>query len=326
MTKLEIPASANINLALRAATPIATEAKGLQVGVEGNIDQALADLAHEALIAEATLTPKPGLVDRRNNGSHEDMTLTTFMASAEVLHPHFAQFVTLGRDTSHDPAPQAFAQLRSHGLTCENAMNRGTGGINTHKGAIFAFGLLLGAAGRCIGQGRSLTPELLCQSVAEMLSGLVDRELVRQRHTATTAGEHIFRRYGLSGARGEAEGGFPTVMRYALPAFSRAIQNGHDTESALLAAMLELLAHNRDTNLVTRGGIEELFLVRRLARDLRKTGGVNSDRFHEDLMAMDDDLIARNLSPGGSADLVAVTWFLSQIPRVMQASDREAAE
>ena len=315
MTKSWLSDKAQIHLPTMTPAPVAQQAAA-KGGVDiGRMDAALAELAYKALVTEATLTPKPGLVDRRNSGSHTDMTLQTFIDSADALRPHLASFFRIGHLTADVSPPAAFEHLRSHGLVCEAAMNRATGGINTHKGAIFAFGLLLGAAGRTTAHGLKPEPDRLGDIVSEMLHGLVERELLAPHHTATTAGEHIFRRYGLTGARGEAQSGFATVRRYALPAFRRASAAGVEDETALLAAMLELLAHNRDTNIVARGGMEGLFRVRRSARRIRHAGGIHADDFLDALIAMDDNLISLNLSPGGSADLVAVTWFMSQMQR-----------
>ena len=279
----------------------------------------LADLAHEALVSEATLTPKPGLVDARNNGSHKDMTLATFIASAEALRPLFPSFVAAGVASAFEPPSIALQPLRFHGLACEEAMNAATQGINTHKGGIFAFGLLLGAAGRCLGRGEGLTVLSLCSEVAELSRGLVKSELASNVKTANTAGEYIYRRYGLTGARGEAESGFGLVRNYALPAYFSAVGEGYNKETALLAALLDLLVVNRDTNLVSRGGMEGLFFVRREAQSLKQSGGARCIDFYDRLIAMDDALIARNLSPGGSADLLGVTVFLAHIAQMEKA-------
>ena len=275
----------------------------------------LADLVHEALVAEASLTPKPGLVDAHNNGSHKDMTLATFLASAQALHPHFPAFVYAGAQTAHEPASIALQALRMHGFICEEAMNDATSGINTHKGGIFAFGLLLGAAGRLCARGERLSVIALCGEVALLTQGMVKGELANNVKTANTAGEYIYRRYGLTGARGEAESGFALVRQYALPAYSAVQQASQDGETALLAALLELLIRNRDTNLVARGGMEGLFFVRRQAQHLKSLGGAFAVDFRDRLIEMDNALIARNLSPGGSADLLAVTLFLAHIDR-----------
>lgn len=272
-----------------------------------------ADLAVEALLVEVHLTPKPGLVDRRNTGSHRDMTLTTFLASAGSLGPSFAAAFRHGATTCHEPAAEAFESLRSIGLAAERAMFAATGGVNTHRGSIFAFGLLLAAAGRLFARDEGVDRDAVCDEVAQLVEGIVARELAPPREWRT-AGERLYHRHGLTGARGEAASGFATVRGTALPAFFRILAAGHDTETALLEAFLALLATNDDTNIAARGGLAGLTWAKARARDLITAGGLVHPEGRARLCALDDAFIARNLSPGGSADLLAVTWFLANLP------------
>jgi triphosphoribosyl-dephospho-CoA synthase len=185
-----------------------------------------------------------------------------------------------------------------------------TGGVNTHKGGIFSLGLLCVAAGRLQGQGRTPSAGLLCREVAHMCTGLVEAELGGVRE-ARTAGEKLYQRYGMSGARGEAASGFATVMRRVLPGYQALLEQGQDDETALLQVLLCLMADNVDTNVVSRGGLEGLGLVQRSAHALLRDGGVLHPEGRSRLMELDDLLISHNLSPGGSADLLAVTRFLA---------------
>jgi triphosphoribosyl-dephospho-CoA synthase len=180
------------------------------------------------------------------------------------------------------------------GIACEQAMYAATCGVNTHKGGIFALGLLCFAAGRV----KHTTAESLCSEVSHLCRGLVARELAARSGQAT-AGERQFQQYGLTGARGEAESGFATV-RAALTQW-----NGH----ALHDLLLRLMAMNQDSNLVSRGGMEGLRYVQGYARALLTRGW---DR--DALIQMDNALIERNLSPGGSADLLSVGWVLAKLP------------
>lgn len=273
----------------------------------------IGDLAHQALIREVELTPKPGLVDRRNTGSHRDMDLQTFHASAKAIAPWLAVFFRRGVVDHGVPARHFLPRLRPEGVACEQAMFRATSGVNTHKGGVFSMGLLCAAAGRLWGRGESATRSALCEEVAQICEKLVEQELGRCAE-AMTAGELLFRRHGLTGARGEVASGFVTVREHALPAFAHAL-HAHGCETlALHAALLQLLAYNRDTNLVSRGGMEGLAFVQAEAGRLLEAGGVSHPDYLERLAALDDALIARNLSPGGSADLLAVTWFLAHFP------------
>ena len=143
--------------------------------------------AHQALRREAGLTPKPGLVDRRNSGAHRDMDIHTFMHSADAIGAGFTQFVLAGARHAALPAEHILPLVRPLGLQYEQAMFAATGGVNTHKGGIFALGLLCTAAGRLLGRGAALLADALCTEVAAICSGLVERELGNQ-NAAQTAG------------------------------------------------------------------------------------------------------------------------------------------
>ena len=271
--------------------------------------------AHQALLTELMVTPKPGLVDQRNSGAHQDMDLQTFLASAQAIAPWWPRFLQIGYAYAYVPARDFLPLLRPEGVLCEKTMLQATGGVNTHKGAIFSLGLLCGAAGRLLATGIEVNRERLCAEVAEICAGLVERELNGAGATKT-AGERCFRRHGLTGARGEAASGFALVRSIALPAYDRLRLRGVRQNVALLQVLLHLLAVNPDTNLVSRGGLAGLEYVRAYAAMLLLEGGALAPDGMEKMQGFDDALIARHLSAGGSADLLAVTWFLAQFPKV----------
>ena len=290
-----------------------TSACSADTAPHAEIVRPVAGYAERALWVELLLTPKPGLVDRRNCGAHRDMDLQTFQASARALAPWWRRFVEIGYDRGHVPAHAFLPLVRPAGVQCEAAMLQATGGVNTHKGAIFALGLLCAAAGRSVVQGAALTRERLCTDVAHICAGLVERELIGAQ-APQTAGGRIFKRYGLTGARGEAASGFALVRSVALPVYERLRLGGVAEDTALLEVLLHLLAVNGDTNLVSRGGLAGLLYVRGCARGLLQKDGVLGPDGLKKMSAFDDVLIARGISPGGSADLLAVTWFLAQFP------------
>lgn len=301
--------------------------------------EAVGALVSQALRKEVELTPKPGLVDRLNSGAHRDMNLATFHASIKAIAPWFPVFYRIGASMRDLPPEALLARIRPEGIDCEAAMLRATGGVNTHKGSIFSMGLLCATAGRLDhGENYSTIPgaphlaqlhrakcgkpqlstsfvqrDALCAEVARICSGLVEAELLRVQ-SPRTAGEKLFQTYGLTGVRGEAASGFSTVRNHALPAFEKMLLREGNEEKALHEALLYLLAVNHDTNLVHRGGLAALAHVQSRALSLIEAGGVQSSDFKVRMLDFDSDLIARNLSPGGSADLLAVTWFLSRFP------------
>jgi triphosphoribosyl-dephospho-CoA synthase len=273
----------------------------------------VAEAASRALLTELLLTPKPGLVDQRNSGAHRDMNIGTFLRSAKVLSRWFPRFVEIGHARAHIPAHSFLSLFRHSGLQCEAEMFEATRGINTHKGAIFLLGLLCAAAGRLSAKSIALSQDLLCSEVAQICLGLVERELIRAE-TADTPGERVFRSYRLTGARGEAAGGYKLVRTVALPKYRRLRLHGIAEDTALLQVLLHLLAVNGDTNLVSRGGLTALDYVRGYARKILDEGGVLVPDGVRKMAVFDDALIAHHLSPGGSADLLAVTCVLALVP------------
>ncbi|WP_380178767.1 triphosphoribosyl-dephospho-CoA synthase CitG [Kalamiella sp. sgz302252] len=260
------------------------------------------ELAAQALWQELMLTPKPGLVDRANNGAHRDMDYGCFTRSIAAITPWFSLFEELGETHAERVGPEQLQLLRPAGIACEQAMYAATGGVNTHKGGIFSLGLLCCAAGRLRGRREVLSADALCAEVSQLCAGLVARELAARPGKAT-AGERQYRQLGLAGARGEAESGFTTVRRYVLPAWENT-----SGEQRLQRALLQLMAVNPDSNLISRGGLAGLRYVQTYARQLLADGWDNKK-----LAEMDRQLIVRHLSPGGSADLLAVAWVLGNL-------------
>jgi triphosphoribosyl-dephospho-CoA synthase len=279
----------------------------------------IGQFAYQALLAEVRLTPKPGLVDQRNTGAHRDMDLGTFERSADAIAPWLPRFVTEGREHAWAPAHTFLSLIRPAGVLCERAMFEATAGINTHKGSIFSLGLLCAVIGRLQTKGEPVCTEWICREAAAVCHDLVEQELECE-HNPQTAGERLFRELGLTGARGEAASGYVTVRRHALPVLRLMRQAGADEETALMQATLLLLAFNNDTNLVSRGGMEGLTYVRDCAQRLLRQGGVFQPAWRQRLESFDDALLARNLSPGGTADLISVAWFLSCFPESLEGS------
>lgn len=236
----------------------------------------LAQLARQALEDEVCLTPKPGLVDRRNTGAHDDMDLPLFRRSAGALAPYFRQFAALGM------AGASPRELQSLGRQAEEAMLATTGGVNTHKGALYSFALLLSALGRCLAEGGDPF-----DTAAAIAAALPPAE--------NTHGSAVRSQCG--GVRQEALSGFPTARHM------RGILESAGPLSALVWAMSRL----DDSTLVYRGGPQGLAYVRRRAAELL---ALPENALAPALEALDDDLIARHLSPGGSADLLALALFL----------------
>lgn len=269
-----------------------------------------ASLVTQALLDEVCVTPKPGLVDRENSGSHRDMDIFTFTASAAALTPYWERCVEIGQRTAALPSRETFRLLRQAGQEAERTMFAATGGVNTHKGAIFTLGLLCGAVGRL---WRAEEPcrevEALLAECAGLARAALEEDFSRLRSgdAPCTAGERLYLTRGLAGIRGEAARGLPGVRNAALPALCRALEAGRSRNDAGAIALLHLIASTEDTNMVSRGGIEAAQAARAacaavLARDPLPSMEV--------IAQLDRDFVRQNLSPGGCADLLAAAFFL----------------
>jgi triphosphoribosyl-dephospho-CoA synthase len=261
---------------------------------------AIADLAVSAIIAEADLTPKPGLVDQRGPGAHTDMDLARLHASAESVRAAFAECASAARQSV--PGPELRAQLGEIGRAGERAMLEATLGVNTHRGALWALGLL--SAGAARGGGRAGAVD-----VAARLAMIPD-------HCAagpTSHGAKARLRYGVSGAAGEAQAGFPHIRLHALPALRAARRAGADEGSARLEALLALMATLDDTCVLHRGGGEGLRALQSGARAVLDAGGLRTPEGRRRFTALDDMCLTRRLSPGGSGDLLSATLFLDAL-------------
>lgn len=274
-------------------------------------------LAGRALLDEVYTTPKPGLVDRNNNGSHTDMTVATFEASVRALAPYWETCVRIGMETKDAPAQQTFSLLREAGKEAERAMLRATGGVNTHKGAIFLLGILCGAIGRKWTPYAPFAPtDALLAESARLTRDTLEAEFAAMRSdpsSVTTKGGRLYLEHGIRGARGEAADGFVSVKKVGLPIMERASERGMSEGAAGAVTLLYLLANGTDTNMIARGGLEAANEAREAVRAL-----LERDPFpcSERIEALDRAFIERNLSPGGCADLLAVTLFLRALAAV----------
>ncbi len=276
----------------------------------------IAATATRSLLYELLTTPKPGLVDRANSGSHQDMDCFTFAASASALTPYFHACAQAGNRSAAGEEAALFPRLRQMGQCAEEDMLRATGGINTHKGAIFSLGLLCAAAGQLWAQRQPLAADALCCWVAELVGEPLRDELAAiQATSAQTAGERVYAHTGLRGARGEAAAGFPSVLHHGLPELQRALAGGDLINQAAVKALLRLMSVAEDTNMVHRGSAELRQEIAGQAQAL-----LEAPRFSlAAVRAMDRQLIAQRISPGGSADLLAVTLFLHALPAACAA-------
>ena len=262
----------------------------------------LGRLAIASLHAELACAPKPGLVTPFNSGSHDDMDAGTFLRSLFALRHYFTSIAGAGADD----AP--FAALRAHGLAAERAMLRATGGINTHRGAIFSLGLLVAAAARCRRQhGHAAPAAQVCLAVQHWADDFAAAPL-----DASSPGQRARLRHGVPGVREQAAAGYPVLRDLAVPTLRHALHNGLPRDAALCQTLMQLVAQVDDLNLLHRGGADGLAWAQQQARSFLAGGGAFAPGWQARLHALGEGFVARRLSPGGSADLLACAWFLLQ--------------
>ena len=283
-------------------------------------------LATRALLDEVDTTPKPGLVDRDNNGSHRDMTPETFEKSAGALGGFWGDCFRLGAETAALPPAEAFARLRPLGLEAERRMLTATGGVNTHKGAIFTLGTVCAAVGRLWrAEAPCRNPERIAEACAALCARAAEEDLARVKESGSprTAGERLYLEYGLRGIRGEAAAGLPAVREVGLPLLESCLARGMGRNDAGAVALLHLIARGEDTNMIKRGGPalagQAVALVR---EELRRDLFPPPERIRE----LDAFFIRHALSPGGCADLLAVSYFLHDWKQAFPANNEQNEE
>ncbi len=260
--------------------------------------------AESALREELESYPKPGLVSYVDNGSHKDMNAGHFKASISILREYFRDISAAGMRAAE------MTELRQFGIEAEKKMLAATGGVNTHRGAIFTLGLLAAAAGYKVAFG---VPENLGDIVAKLWG----RAIMGSNVYEISHGIEVAMRYGCGGAKEEAAGGFQSVCKFGLPAF-KSVQEGHSRNAARTHAFFAILENIQDTTLLYRGGIYGLEFARNSAGDFNRCGGVNSPGWEKSAVDVHREFIRRNLSCGGVADLLAATIFIQRMEELCQ--------
>lgn len=274
----------------------------------------LARLAVRSLYQELTLYPKPGLVSLTDNGSHLDMNAGTFMRSLFALRHYFYRIARAGSRA----AP--FAELQQLGVQAESRMLVATGGVNTHRGAIFALGMLCAAIGYCRGQHIGLSPAALRAALLMRWGDALARHTLP--HAATRShGLQVASTHAVGGAREEGALGFASVFEVALPRLEATLAQGRGEYEARVDALFALMARLSDTNVYHRGGAAGAALVRQRSAAFLAAGGTAHADWHATALACHREFVRHRLSPGGAADLLAAACLVRQAC-AMDAVDR----
>lgn len=267
-------------------------------------DLALASAAVTALRDELEVYPKPGLVSRVDSGAHADMDFDLMCRSADSLQRPFAHIAAAGREARS--FERALAPL---GRDAERQMLQATGGINTHRGAIFSVGLIVAAIARTRSAALVTDPAAVRATLAREWGEALEAH-ASQGDLASSHGALVRRRTGIGGARSEAALGFPGIFRTGIPVYREAAASGLDANAASVHTLFALMEAVDDTTVLFRGGPEAGLFVRRCAAGFLASGGCTRDGWFERAEQLHRTFIERNLSPGGCADLLAATLLV----------------
>lgn len=336
-----------------------------------------------ALLGEVYATPKPGLVDRRDTGSHKDMSYETFLASTEAITPYLVEMFKAGMEGSelsgvesiYTPEERVFLDIRSIGIRAEKAMNDATGHVNTHKGMIFTMGILLSAAGilarRKMPQGipddfydideirstrsgetdsrssgRIFQIDEILDMGCRMTKRILEKDFEEMRKREPVShGEKLFHKYGERGIRGQAIDGFPVIRNIGVPAMRRflsidsdkvlrddiaskatlrksllddagSMRDEHFENAVNISALIAIMSELSDTNVLTRSSYEDMEWLKEESKKILDLGACFSKEGLSEIEKLNVKCIEKNISPGGAADILAVTILLLKLEGV----------
>ncbi|MEW6624868.1 MAG: triphosphoribosyl-dephospho-CoA synthase [Bacillota bacterium] len=264
------------------------------------------------ILLEVCSHPSPGLVSCKGSGSHKDMNIITFMLSTPAITPTIFMCAQSGRN--HGGALEdLLIEIRKIGLVGEDKLLKATKGINTQRGILFLGGLTAAAAGYISKSAQKLTAYSIASTVSQIAKGIINRELnvlKNSKKKTMTAGERLFLKYNVTGIRGEVENGLPSVLEVGFPALEEAITKDMNLNLCLVHTLISLMSMVEDTTILWRKDMATLIEVQEKAKKILAMGSVFTTKGLKEIYKLNREFINNNISPGGSADLVAITAAL----------------
>lgn len=268
----------------------------------------LVDFSLESMIYEASCSPAFGLVTPITNGAHKDMNFFSFLDSSFVLKDGFRKMAEVMY--SYLPLDIAFSKIREIGKETEKNMFKITKGVNTHKGMIFLMGIAIGATSRILYEKKSFEDiqKIICEMTKNILKDFENIDIKKQ----LTHGEKLFLEQGFTGIRGEIRSGLDIIFNGSLKAFSKALDKTGDINISAVHTLIYLMSKTMDSTIVYRHNFEVLSQVREEMNHIFLAGGVFSkDKYYFE--KLEKKYIEKNISPGGSADLLAITIYFYKV-------------
>lgn len=279
------------------------------------VSMIIGSFAIQAMLYEVACYPSPGLVSPVSNGAHRDMNYYTFIDSTSVLSKYLIQFVQEGYTSNSYKC--IFNRVRSIGVKAEKDMFLKTKGINTHKGMLFLIGVCCAAAGKAIYEGKKF--HKIRDIIRQMTEGIVSKELLTLRDKKDLShGERLFIKYKTEGVRGEVERGIPTVFNFSLDFYKRNVDLA--VNDRLVHTLIGIMQICDDSTIIYRHSIEVLRQVKKEARKTLLIGGMRTSCGRKKINDLCIEFIKKNISPGGSADLLGVTVFFYLVEQYMNSN------
>ncbi len=274
------------------------------------------NIATEALLAEVEATPKPGLVDLNNSGAHEDMDYNTFVDSTRAIVPYLREMAERGLNWEGS-AEQLFLAVRPLGAAAEKAMFQATKNVNTHKGIIFSLGIVITFSMWYFKEQGTFDSEAILLLCGEATHKILDKDFAHiDKYHPHTHGEKLYVKYGCKGIRGEVQDGFKPVRELALPEFRKLMEKRTDANLAYIQTLLLLMSTVEDSNILIRTNHELLAYAQTKAVEILQGGGVLTDKGLQQVWDLNTDFVGKNMSPGGSADLLIITIFMWKLEQL----------
>jgi triphosphoribosyl-dephospho-CoA synthase len=271
----------------------------------GAADLSLAESAILSLLQELETYPKPGLVSMVDSGAHADMDYALMCRSAHALLHPFARITAAGRK-----AGSFESMIVPLGLAAERDMLHATDGINTHRGAIFSLGMILAALALVDSASKPLTSAHVRAALLDTWGDALQAHAL-SGGLGASHGAVVRRTTGSGGARVEAARGFPGIFEIGVPAYRAALAADLDFNASRVHTLFVLMEAVEDTNVLFRGGPEAASFVRQSAGQFLAEGGCRRAGWFDRAEELHRKFIQRNLSPGGSADLLSGTLLVA---------------
>jgi triphosphoribosyl-dephospho-CoA synthase len=276
------------------------------------VSQTISSFAVQAMLYEVSCFPSPGLVSPISTGAHKDMNYYTFIDSVAVLSKYLPLFVEEGY--SYKCYGDIFNNIRVIGIEAEKEMFIKTKGINTHKGMLFLMGVACAAAGKAIYEKKGFKE--IQYVIKEMTAGIVEKELlVLKDNNKLSHGEKLYLKYKNEGIRGEVQKGIPTVFKFSLDFYKQALELSENDR--LVNTLIGIMQICNDSTIIHRHSPKILEEVQAKAKAIINLGGMRTTEGKKLIDNLCEEFIERNISPGGSADLLGVTMFLFLVEEFM---------